>query len=92
MLDETEMAVSPDADEGAGTSSVAPNANANPSVNVNGEQRFLTDGPKIRKLSIAVVRVWAKTFKGNTSWAIVELIGASLEIYADLLERDTEGL
>jgi hypothetical protein len=77
MLDETEMAVSPDA--------VEPEASGGSG---GGEEMFLTDGPKIKKLSIAVVRVWAKTFKGNTSWAIVELIGASLDIYADLLERD----
>lgn len=113
MLDETEMAVSPDADmddTGPSTSDMPTptpfNHPTNPTTTTStrslmggaisgssglgaaGEQRFLTDGPKIKKLSIAVVRVWAKTFKGNTSWAIVELIGSSLDIYADLLERD----
>jgi hypothetical protein len=32
--------------------------------------------------------VWAKTFKGNASWAIVDLIGSALELYADMLEKD----
>ena len=70
MLDETDMAVSPEEN------------------GLKAEQDFLQDQHKIKQLSIAVVRVWAKTFKGNTSWAIVELIGSSLEIYADMLERD----
>ncbi|EEA28907.1 hypothetical protein TMatcc_002733 [Talaromyces marneffei ATCC 18224] len=47
---------------------------------------FIQDPFKVRRLSVAVVRVWARTFKGNTSWAIVDLIGSSLEAYADLLE------
>lgn len=51
-------------------------------------QEFLEDPIQIKQLSVAVVRVWAKTFKGNPSWAIVDLIGSALEIYADMLERD----
>ncbi|WEW56595.1 hypothetical protein PRK78_002042 [Emydomyces testavorans] len=50
------------------------------------ELEFLNDSVKVKQLSIAVVRVWSRTFKGNTSWPIVDLIGSSLEIYADLLE------
>lgn len=47
---------------------------------------FMQDPYQVRQLSVAVVRVWARTFKGNTSWAIVDLIGSSLDAYADLLE------
>ncbi|QKX60930.1 uncharacterized protein TRUGW13939_08076 [Talaromyces rugulosus] len=47
---------------------------------------FIHDPIKVKQLSVAVVRVWARTFKGNTSWAIVDLVGYSLEAYADLLE------
>ncbi|KAE8318002.1 hypothetical protein BDV41DRAFT_449303 [Aspergillus transmontanensis] len=47
---------------------------------------FLANPYKAKQLSIAIVRVWARTFKGNTSWAIVDLVGSSLEAYADLLE------
>ncbi|KAJ9219649.1 transcriptional regulator family: C2H2 zinc finger and Fungal Specific TF [Paecilomyces variotii] len=51
------------------------------------ELSFLNDPYKVKQLSVAVVRVWARTFKGNTSWAIVDLVGASLEVYADYLEN-----
>lgn len=47
---------------------------------------FTSNPYKVRQLSIAIIRVWARTFKGNTSWAIVDLVGSSLEAYADLLE------
>ncbi|KAN0087014.1 hypothetical protein V8E54_000702 [Elaphomyces granulatus] len=51
------------------------------------ELDFVKDHFKVKQLSVAVVRVWARTFKGNTSWAIVDLIGSSLDAYADLLEN-----
>lgn len=51
------------------------------------ELDILNDPYKVKQLSVAVVRVWARTFKGNTSWAIVDLVGSSLEVYADLLEN-----
>ncbi|KAI9374909.1 hypothetical protein BJX61DRAFT_495952 [Aspergillus egyptiacus] len=47
---------------------------------------FITSPYKAKQLSVAIVRVWARTFKGNTSWAIVDLVGSSLDAYADLLE------
>lgn len=47
---------------------------------------FIVNPYKVRQLSVAIVRVWARTFKGNTSWAIVDLVGSSLDAYADLLE------
>ncbi|EEP79509.1 hypothetical protein UREG_04355 [Uncinocarpus reesii 1704] len=50
------------------------------------ELEFLNDPTQVKQLSLTVVRVWSRTFKGNTSWPIVDLIGSSLEIYADLLE------
>ncbi|PGG99788.1 hypothetical protein AJ79_08410 [Helicocarpus griseus UAMH5409] len=48
---------------------------------------FINDPYKVKQLSVAVVRVWSRTFKGNTSWPIVDLIGLSLENYANLLEN-----
>jgi len=53
---------------------------------------LLDDWRRIRRLSVAVVRVWSKTFKGNTSWAIVDMIGSALELYADMLEGDVDAL
>ena len=74
MLDETEMAVTIDGD---------PNGQSNMN-----SRDIVDDAVKARRLSVAVVRVWAKTFKGNASWAIVDLIGSALELYADMLEKD----
>lgn len=56
--------------------------------NAGSELEFLNDAYRVKQLSVAVVRVWSKTFKGNTSWPIVDLIGSSLEIYADILESE----
>lgn len=73
MIDETDMAVT----AGSGSSSIN-----NGSMDLD----LFSDPFKVRQLSVAVVRVWSRTFKGNTSWPIVDLIGSSLEVYADLLE------
>ncbi|KAJ5304112.1 Phospholipase D phosphatidylserine synthase type [Penicillium atrosanguineum] len=53
------------------------------------DTEFMANPYKVRQLSVAIVRVWARTFKGNTSWAIVDLVGSSLDTYADLLETTT---
>ncbi|KAJ5665126.1 uncharacterized protein N7477_007574 [Penicillium maclennaniae] len=53
------------------------------------DMEFMANPYKVRQLSVAIVRVWARTFKGNTSWAIVDLVGMSLDTYADLLESST---
>lgn len=45
---------------------------------------------KIRQLGSAVVRLWAETFKGTHIFDIVKLIGSSLEIYAQLLEKGND--
>jgi hypothetical protein len=42
---------------------------------------------KVKQLASAVVRLWAETFKGTHVFEIVKVIGSSLEIYADLLEK-----
>lgn len=51
-------------------------------------KELLDDEDRLKRLSVSVVRTWSKTFKGNTSWAIVDMIGGALEIYAELLETD----
>ncbi|KAK8201958.1 hypothetical protein M8818_005483 [Zalaria obscura] len=40
----------------------------------------------IKHLSAGVLRVWATIFRGAQTWAIVDVIGSSLNIYADMLE------
>ena len=39
-----------------------------------------------KHLNAGVLRVWATIFRGGQTWAIVEVIGRALNIYADLLE------
>lgn len=51
-------------------------------------EELLNDSDRLKRLSVSVVRTWSKTFKGNTSWAIVDMIGGALEVYADLLEGE----
>ncbi|KAL2381852.1 regulatory protein [Blastomyces gilchristii SLH14081] len=41
----------------------------------------------IRQMNAGVLRVWAKIFKGAQSWAILDIIGDSLNLYADMLEE-----
>ncbi|EDN03470.1 predicted protein [Histoplasma mississippiense (nom. inval.)] len=40
----------------------------------------------IRQMNAGVLRVWAKIFKGTQTWAIIDTIGNSLNIYADMIE------
>jgi hypothetical protein len=46
-----------------------------------------SDSPSYTKhLSAGVLRVWAMIFKGSQTWAIVDVIGSALNLYADMLE------
>jgi len=45
------------------------------------------DSPEsFKHMSAGVLRVWATIFRGAQTWAIVDVIGTSLNIYADTLE------
>lgn len=37
-------------------------------------------------LSSAVVRLWAKLFRSDSIWQLIDVIGRSLDIYAEMLE------
>jgi hypothetical protein len=39
-----------------------------------------------RRLNIGMLRVWATVFRGSQTWRIVDVIGSSLDLYADMLE------
>lgn len=39
-------------------------------------------------LSVQTVRLWARLYQSKSVWEVVTLIGASLNVYADLLEQD----
>jgi hypothetical protein len=41
-----------------------------------------------KHLAAVVVRVWAKLFRSDSIWEMVDLIGRSLRAYADLLESE----
>jgi len=46
-----------------------------------------TDSPAYTMyLSAGVLRVWATIFKGAQTWAIVDVIGSALNLYANMLE------
>lgn len=45
------------------------------------------DVMSMKQLGSAIVRIWVKTFRGNTCWGIVDLVGQSLEAYTLLLEE-----
>ncbi|KAF1972730.1 hypothetical protein BU23DRAFT_589973 [Bimuria novae-zelandiae CBS 107.79] len=48
---------------------------------------IIVDSPAyIKYLSAGVLRVWATIFKGAQTWAIVDVIGSALNLYADMLE------
>lgn len=48
-----------------------------------------SESPEFAKhLSAGVLRVWATIFKGTQTWAIVDVIGTSLNLYADMLENE----
>lgn len=51
------------------------------------EVRLCGDADAIRRMSVAVARVWARVFQGHASWAMVNVVGTSLELYADMLEQ-----
>lgn len=42
---------------------------------------------RMKQLGSSIVRIWVRTFKGNAGWGIVDLVGQSLEAYAELLEQ-----
>lgn len=47
----------------------------------------LPDSPSYTKqLSAGMLRVWATIFKGAQTWAIVDVIGSALNLYAEMLE------
>ncbi|KPI36027.1 uncharacterized protein AB675_1651 [Cyphellophora attinorum] len=44
------------------------------------------DAAKMTQVACTIIRIWARTFKGNSCWGIVDVVGSSLDIYANLLE------
>ena len=53
-------------------------------------QRVNDEAKQIRCMAAAVVRLWAETFKGAHVFEIMGPIGAGLELYADMLDRQLD--
>ncbi|KAL2419677.1 Aspartate-tRNA ligase, cytoplasmic [Exophiala dermatitidis] len=51
-----------------------------------GSTNLLNQKHQIRRLATAVARMWAEIFKGNHVFEVVNIIGASLTIYAESME------
>ena len=45
------------------------------------------ESAKLRQLAVAVVRLWAETFKGPHIFELIRIMALGLEGYADLLEK-----
>ncbi len=44
-------------------------------------------GATSMRLNSVIVRIWAKLFRAGSVWDFFDLVGDSLEEYADLLDR-----
>lgn len=53
---------------------------------VQGDGDFLRNPEIIQKVNAGVMRVWEKIFRGVQTWAIVDVVGSALGIYAKMLE------
>ena len=76
LLDETEFAVPIDPSLAS-----QPAQGGNNTVTAN-------ESVKLRQLAVAVIQLWAETFKGTHLFEVVGVMGQGLEQYADLLEKE----
>ncbi|ROV94116.1 hypothetical protein VPNG_09357 [Cytospora leucostoma] len=47
----------------------------------------LNDSQKLRQLASAVLRIWAKTFKGDHIFELVKNMGHGLEVYSNIIDK-----
>ncbi|KAK4217221.1 hypothetical protein QBC37DRAFT_56910 [Rhypophila decipiens] len=89
MLDETEFAVpiDPSLSGGGGGNGSGSSSGSSHHRQSSSADMSVVDGPKLRQLASAVVRLWAETFKGTHIFEIVRIMAAGLEGYADLIEK-----
>lgn len=55
-----------------------------------GAAEGIPDGPRLRQLAAAVVRLWAETFRGSHIFEVVRVMGDSLDGYGDLVEKPAD--
>lgn len=84
IVDETEYAVPIDPSLAAVSASAEP---VQPVQQQNRNDASLKDTAKLRQLASAVLRIWAKTFKGDHIFELVKTMGHALEVYSNTLDR-----
>lgn len=84
IVDETEYAVPIDPSLAAVSASAEP---VQPIQQQNRADVSLKDSTKLRQLASAVLRIWAKTFKGEHIFELVKTMGHALEVYSNTLDR-----
>lgn len=84
IVDETEYAVPIDPSLAAVSASAEP---VQPIHQQNRSDASLKDSAKLRQLASAVLRIWAKTFKGEHIFELVKTMGHALEVYSNSLDR-----
>ncbi|CAN8097709.1 unnamed protein product [Discula destructiva] len=82
IVDETEYAVPIDPSLAAASAEPVPSMQPN-----NNRNDTLMDSAKLRQLASAVLRIWAKTFKGDHVFELVKTMGNGLEIYSNILDK-----
>ncbi|KAF3761783.1 hypothetical protein M406DRAFT_281862 [Cryphonectria parasitica EP155] len=85
IVDETEYAVPIDPSLAAVSGSAEP-------IQLTTQQQHrgevsLSDSAKLRQLASAVLRIWAKTFKGDHIFELVKTMGLGLEVYSNILDK-----
>lgn len=58
---------------------------------VPGDGNFLANPIMIQRVNAGVMRVWEKIFRGVQTWAIVDVVGSALGVYAMMLENGSHG-
>lgn len=84
IVDETEYAVPIDPSLAAASASAEP---VQPMQQQSRNDASLKDSTKLRQLASAVLRIWAKTFKGDHIFELVKTMGHGLEVYSNILDR-----
>lgn len=85
IVDETEYAVPID------PSLAAASVDPTPTMQHNRNDASLKDSAKLRQLASAVLRIWAKTFKGDHVFELVKTMGNGLEVYSNILDKPRDG-
>lgn len=88
IVDETEYAVPIDPSLAAASASTEPPATQQQPLR---NDASLKDSAKLRQLASAVLRIWAKTFKGDHVFELVKTMGHGLEIYSNILDKPRDG-